>query len=221
MTINEVDITSLQTLMESAVAAIPATSVARKAAHKKAIKDFDIDHLLAMQDQMADAINKMTACTFITEDREELNEIQLTLVMQALDQQKNIKDLLEVWYQEARDAIFRTITTHLAKNGVDEPEFAPGEVPVPALEKKFTREGGKAKLTLDHEKLAEGLGTERWNKVYTTEIIPERTETKVDEDKLIQLVANEPALLEVFKTAVRVDGRTPLRLNTRKLGEDE
>jgi hypothetical protein len=221
MTINEMDTTSLQGLMESAIAATPVTSVARKAAHKKAIKEFDIDHLLAMQDQMADAINQMTACTFITEDRPELSEAQLELVMRALDQQKNIKDLLEVWYQEARDAIFRTITTNLTKNGVEDAEFAPGEAPILAMGKKFVREGGKAKLTLDHEKLAEGFGIERWNKIHTTEIIPERTETKVDEDKLIQMVANEPALLDVFKTAVRVDGRTPIRLNIRKLDADE
>jgi hypothetical protein len=225
MTINEMDTTSLQSLMESVVKPLtPSTGVARRAAHTKALKletSEDVEHLLDMQDQMRDFINQMTKCSFVTTDPEKLTESQLELVMTTLVELKNIEDLLKAWYQEARTAVFTHITTTLAENGVDEPEWAPGEALVPALGRKFTRTGGRAKLTLDHAKLAEGFGEERWNLVHTTRIIPERKEIVVDEDKLVQMVANEPALLDVFKTAVRVDSRTPQALNTGKLDVDE
>jgi hypothetical protein len=217
MTINEMDTTSLQSLMEGVAAAIPATSVARKAAHKKAILDFDIDHLLAMQDNMSAFINQMTACTFLTEDREELTEPQLAQVMTTLEAKKNISDLLEVWYQQAREAVFTHITNKLAANGVDEPEFAPGDAPVPMLEKKFAREGGKLTPQLDLPKLAEKLGTERWNKVHTTVTVPERTNEVLDEDKLLELVANDHSVLEIFKECITSGKRTPQKLNIRKL----
>jgi hypothetical protein len=220
MTINEMDTTSLQSLMEGVIAATPATSVARKAAHAKALAEFDIDHLLKMQDEMSDAINQMTACTFITEDKEQLSEAQLELVMTALEQQKNIKDLLETWYQLARSAVFTHITNNLAHNGVDEPEFASGDAAVPALGKKFAREGGKLTPTLDFAKLAEKLGTERWNTVHTTTIIPERRETKVDEDKLLELVANDHSVMDIFRECITSGKRTPQKLNIRKLDSE-
>lgn len=221
MTINEMDTTSLQSLMEGVAKATPATSVARKAAHQKAIVDFDIDHLLAMQDKMNGFINQMTACTFITEDRDELTEVQLAQVMTTLEAQKDIKDLLETWYQQARTAVFAHITHNLDNNGVDEPEFAPGDAPVPMLEKRFAREGGKLTPTLDFTKLAKKLGTERWNLVHTTTIIPERREDELDEDKLLELVANDHSVLEIFKECITSGKRTPQKLNIRKLDEDE
>lgn len=221
MTINEMDTTSLQSLMESAVKPeTPSSGVARRAAHTRALKletSEDVEHLLNMQDKMRDFINQMTKCSFITGNPEQLTESQLELLMTTLDAQKNIKDLLESWYQEARSAVFTHITIQLTENGVDEPEWAPGEAPVPALSRKFTRTGGRAKLALDHAKLAEKFGEERWNQVHTTKVIPERKETVVDEDKLVQMVANEPALLDVFKECVRVDSRTARTLNTGKL----
>lgn len=222
MTIQDLDgTTSLESLMESAKPKTPATGVARRAEHRKALENFDIDHLLGMQDELADLVNHMSACTFITEDHETLSENRLELVMTALDSVKNAQDFMKSWYELARLALFTHITNTLAANGVEDPEWATGEAPVPALGRKFTREGGKAKLTLDHTKLAEGLGEQHWNNVHTTKLIPARTETVVDEDKLVELVANNPELLEVFKTAVRVDSRTSQRLNTREIEDEE
>ena len=219
MTINEaLEAASLQALIEGVAEKVPAaTSVARKAAHQKALETFDIDHLLTMQDKMKASIDQMTANTFSIDELGELSDFQLASLMRELLDQKDIKDLIETRYQMIRTAVFAHITERLANNGVEDPEFAPGEAPVSELGKKFTREGGKLKATLNHAKLAELLGTERWNKVHTTVTIPERTETKLDEDALLELVSQDFSVLEIFKACVTSGERTSQRLNIRKL----
>lgn len=226
MTINEaLEAASLQALMEQMAEGpkVPVPSQkARAAEHEAALENVDLDHMLKMAEKMKDAVTSMVSNIIDFRDSGPLLSSEaLAALMIELNDAKDIEKLLKARYEKMiRPAIFTHITETLAANGVEDPQYAQGEAPVPELGLKFTRVGGRAKLTLDHTRLAEALGEERWNQVHITTIIPERRETKLDEDALLALVASDPSVLETFKACVRIDGRTPQQLRTEKIGDD-
>lgn len=230
MTINEaLEAASLEALMDTmadeVVNPAPTPSQAsRKAAHEAAMENLDanIDHMLAMQEKMQNAANQIVGNIIDLKDSgPELSAEALKALMIELQDAKDIANFLKTRYEKMlRPIIFAHITELLAAKGVPEPQFAAGDAPVPSLGKRFARTGGKAKTTLDFEKFAELLGEERWNQVHTTTIIPERTETKLDEQALIKLVASDPSIMELFKQCMRVDSRTNQALNIYNLEEE-
>lgn len=205
MTINEaLEAASLQALMQDmAEAKAPVTSgVQRRAAHQTALENFDIDHLLSMQDKMRAAIDQMTANLFAFDSpTTELSDTQLASLMRELLDQKDIKDLIDVRYQMIRTLVFAHITEKLDANGVENPEFAPGEAVVPELGKKFARETSK-KISLDEKKLHSLLGEEKWNEVCDITVVPEHVETSLSTEKLLKLINDNPELMEVLRDCI-------------------
>jgi hypothetical protein len=134
-------------------------------------------------------------------------------------EQADVKRLLEIRYQMLRTRVFNHITAVNTAKGLPDPEHVPGEAPVPLLGRRFTREGGKAKATLDHAKLMECLGPERAAKVLRTVEIPAHTETHLNEDALLDLVREDSTVLELIRDCVISGGYGVARFRIRPLLE--
>jgi hypothetical protein len=197
---------TLQALIDEAAEAVPlpsATGVAQKAALEMAIGNADADKLMELNEVMLGLIEQILANKIDLEHLGLLTPAELyDLMVERLDEQK-LEYLLEVRYKMLRAAVFAHITAQhkLGVTKVRDPEHTPGEAEVPKLGKKFVRQGGKAKYTLDFEKLAKKLGKKRWAQVYKTKVVPEFTipeheEHFVDEKALARLVAEEPKVLD-------------------------
>lgn len=191
------------------------TAAQRKDTHRNMLEQFDIDKLLAMQEKMARAIDRMTANQIDLEEPGVLSPEKAEELMIELLDQTDIKELLEVRRELIRAAVFSHLTEEARRAKKPEPEFTPGSVPVPALGKKFVREAGnRAAPTLDETLLREALGAD-WESVYEIEvipeqIIPERIEYKLDPEKVMKLAEDDPKVLEaVRKSLIPGDRRTP------------
>jgi hypothetical protein len=215
-------VASLQALLNQAAsekATDRSTGVKRKAAHRRAIEDTDISHLLDLQDKAKLAIYQMTNNKIDLDEPHLLADPELMALMVEYLDQRDIKELLEVRYAMIREAIFAHIDKLNEADEVKDPEHAPREVPVPELNKKWTREGGRIKAGLDKDKLAELLGPERWKQVCKAIIIPEHVEYQLDEDALVNMVSEHPETMELIRDCVIAGGYTPMSLHVRELIE--
>lgn len=198
---------SLQSLIDAAAEARPKppTGAARKAALTEAIRQSNIDKLMALNEKMSGIMGRILANKDITETLGLLTESELLALMEELEDEQRVKELLEIRYQSIRSAVFAHITeTHRAK-GVPDPERTPGEAPVPALGKRFTREGGKPKAKLDQDRLAAKLGKKRWDEVCKKVVVPavaEHVEYVLDEDRIVALAQRDPDVLEIVRDCV-------------------
>lgn len=216
---------SLQSLIDAAAAPgpKPPTGVQRKADLAEAIRQSNIDKLMALHDKMSGIIGRIVANKDITEQLGTLSEGDLYALMEELTDEQRVKELLEIRYQAIRTAVFAHITETHRANGVDDPDHTPGEAAVPALGKKFTREGGKAKAQLDKERLAAKLGQERWAEVCRKVVVPEHVEYVLDEDKMIALVQADPDVMEIFRQCVVPGkyGTATFRVRELKTNDDD
>ena len=189
------------------------STAARLEALAVAVTQQDLERLLELQDKMAKAVD--TALTNTTEDDTLIctPERLASLMAEHIDF-TDISDLLALRYQLRRDRIFAHITAMHEAAGVDDPDHAPGAIPVPEHGRKFTREGGKIKVTLAEGRLAEMLGPERAKRVFQTVV---RTETVRDDDALMELVREDPSVLEMVRECVVPGGYTPMSFHVRNL----
>lgn len=216
----EMEIGSLQELIDAAAAAepLPAQSgVARKAQIAAALATTNLDELIALQEKLEGVIDRILANAIDTDDEGTLTDDELYgLMLEALEQ-ADVKRLLEIRYQMIRTRVFSHITAVHKDNGVDDPEHTPGEARVPLLGKRFVRQGGKPKATLDHARLLDCLGPERAAKVLREVEIPARTETHLNEDALLELVREDPTVLELIRTCVISNGYGVVSFHIRDL----
>lgn len=211
---------TLRALMDETVA--PAggkqSGRARAAQIAEAITVKDLDELNALQAKMTGIIDQIVANSFDVEDVGQCTDEQLEALMVELLDNKDLKRLAEVRYQMIRKRIFSHLNAVHAANKVIDPEQAPGEVPVPSLGKKFTREGGRVKALLNHDELRERLGEERWAQVCNVEVIPEHTEYHLDETKLMALAADSGReVMDILRQCVHPGARTPQSFHVRNL----
>ena len=196
------------------------SSKARSERIADAISRKDLDELDALQEKMSGLIDKIMGNTFDPDELAECDEEELQRLLIEAEDHKDLKRLIEVRYQMIRTRVFNHITAANKAKGVTEPEFAPGEAPVPALGKKFTREGGRVKAVLDHDKLRKALGKKRWQQVSKAVVVPavaEHIEYTLDEDKILELVRKDPKVLDIFRDCVSAGTRTPVSFHVRKL----
>lgn len=191
------------------------TAAQRKDSHRNMLEQFDIDKLLAMQEKMSQAIDRMTANQIDLEEPGALSPEKAEELMVELLEQTDIKELLEVRRELIRAAVFSHLTEEARRTGVADPEFVTGSVPVPALGKKFVREGGnRAAPTLDETLFREALGA-AWEEVYDVQVIPEqvipeRVEYTLDPEKVMKLAEEDSKVLEALrKSLIPGARRTP------------
>jgi hypothetical protein len=191
------------------------TSAQRKDTHRAMLEKFDIDKLLAMQEKMALAIDRMTANQIDPGEPGVLSPEKAEELMIELLEQTDIKELLEVRRELIREAVFSHLTEEAKREGHSDPEFVPGSVSVPSLGRKFVREGGnRAAPALDEIMFREAMGA-AWEEVYDVQvipeqIIPERVEYTLDPEKVMKLAEKNPKVLEALrKSLIPGDRRTP------------
>lgn len=191
------------------------TAAQRKDSHRNMLDKFDIDKLLAMQEKMAQAIDRMTANQIDPSEPGVLSPEKAEELMIEILDQTDIKELLEVRRELIRTAVFAHITEEARREGKPEPEFVTGSVAAPALGRKFVREGGgRAAPKLDETLLREALGA-GWREVYDVEVIPEqvipeRIEYTLDPEKVMKLAEKDPKVLEALrKSLIPGERRTP------------
>ena len=214
---------TLQSLIDAAAEAgpKPPTGVERKAALAEAIRQSNIDKLMALQEKTTGIVGRIVANKSITESLGRLSEAELLALMEELEVEQRVKELLELRYQMIRTAVFAHITETHRANGVEDPDHTPGEAPVPAMGKRFTREGGKAKAQLDKELLASKLGEKRLAEVSRTVVIPEHVEHVLDEERMLALVQRDPEVMEIFRSCVVPGKYGAPRFHIRELKTDD
>ena len=175
----------------------------RKAAIRKALADANkkavADHVKACKNLPAQAAEVALRGDEIAENGMSDEDAVLTM-RQALDI-KLAKELADASYEAIKALVYRSMDLAFAEAGEEFPEHTNGYIDVPELGKRFCREGaGRKEATLDDAKLAELLGEELFAAVTTEKVVVTRV---VDEDKLAAAVADNPALLEQVRAAVK------------------
>lgn len=148
---------------------------------------------------------------------EGLTEEQAAVVMDQVVDGKVIGEMVAATYEAVRQAVFITMDIAAAEAGEPEPSQTPMVLDVPSLGRRFSRENcGRGRASLDFEALEESLGPEVWAAVTV-----ERTVRVLDEDALVEAVADDPSVLERVRAAVRPgEWKTP-RLLVRDIPADE
>ncbi len=191
-----------------------ATAAKRKDAHKKMLEDFDLDALLAMQEKMAQTVDRITANQMDLKAGLLDEGTARELMVEILDQ-TDIKELLEVRRDMIRSVVFEHITEINSRQGAADPENTNGSLEVPELGKRFSKEScGRKPPKVDQEALMEELGDD-FDKACRIEVIPEHVvpesqEYVLDHDKLQKMAEEDPAVLEkIRRCLIPGDYRTP------------
>lgn len=211
---------TLQSILDYAVESAPREPSAkdRSSEIEKAITDQDAKKLAEIQDRLTTVVSHILNNHIDLDNLQPCTPEQLHHLMAELLDQKDIKRLVEVRYKMLRAQVFHHITETNRAKGIADPEWAPGEAFVPEVGKKFTREGGRIKGQLDQKALMEALGPERWRRVTTLKSIPAvpaHTVEELDEDKVLQLIKDDPSVLEVIGGCVVPGGRTTQSFHVR------
>lgn len=215
--LEEIEAADLQSLIDQVAVPPTKTGVARTAEIAAALQTSDLDELIALQEKLEGIIDRILANTIDPDDTGLLTDDELhDLMVERLDQ-SDIEKLIKLRYSLIRTRVFAHITEDNRLHGVSDPEHAPGEARVVALGKRFTREGGRAKALLDHERLRKALGEALWAQVSRAEVIPARTEYHLDEAALLKLVRNDPKMLLVIKDCVIPGGYGAVRFHIRPI----
>ena len=194
----------------------------RQAEYLAAIKDVDLDKFMELQEQLAELVEMVLSNPIDLDNLDKLTLDQAKGLMEEFLAQKQAKAFFDLRYNMLRAAVFEHITRVNAERKVAHPDRAPGEIPVPELGKKFTREGGKMKAAFDRAKMAEVLTPEQFATVYRTvhveeQVIEAHDEEIFDEDALKDLVHANFGILEKLRGAVIPQGFTPSSLHVRPL----
>lgn len=216
---------ALEAMMSAAAEAVfekLPTKSETDAANLAAIKSGDLDKLMEMQEQAAGMIEAILDNPIDLDNLGSLTTEQAEALMAELLDQKQVEALIKLRYSMIRAAVFAHITEDNKSKKVAYPDRAPGEIPVYALGKKFTREGGKLRASFDRDKLAQVLTPEQFAQVYRTvhveeQVIEAHDEEVFDEDALKVLVQSNYAILEKLRDAVVPQGFSPSSLHVRPL----
>jgi hypothetical protein len=198
------------------------TTGERQAEYLAAIKDKDLSQLLELQEKMVSVVDRIVANNIDLENLDTLSAQEAEALMVELIEQKDIEVLLKLRYAMIRAAVFAHIDMDNTARKIAYPEKAPGEIEVPPLGKRFTREGGKMRATFDQAKMAQVLTKEQYDRIYPTVAVPEQvieahTEERFDEDALHDMVMADFSLLEKLRAAVVPSGFTPSSFHIRAI----
>jgi hypothetical protein len=213
----------LSEFAEEAFQKLP-TQTETKADYLAAINQSDLDKLLELQETSASVIDQAVANVIDLDNLAEMTPERAEALMAEVLDLKKVKAFIELRNSLVRAAVFAEITRRNAEKKVVHPDKAPGEVAVPTMGMKFTREGGKLKAQLSKEEMAKHLTKEQFARVYPTVHVPARVEVieaydeqNLDEEALSALVLADPAVMEAIRASVIPNGFTPSSFHQRKL----
>ena len=205
----------------------PNTIASRKQAWVDMVKNFDVDGLLELQDTMKSFVDKHVGrLEFDPESPRELTHEEAVGLMSEYQDVEKILEFMETQKASIRDATFGSLTAKYEAMGIEDPEIEPGEIRVPELGKRFCKEGGgRTAPSLDEVALAELMG-EDWDKVTDTieveeVVIPAHTEVVLNEEKLMKLAVNNPAILELVRKSLIPGKPKNVRFQVRPLPKND
>jgi hypothetical protein len=151
-----------------------------------------------------------------------LDENEATIVMEQVLSGKLLEEFVKATYETAKSLVFTSLDNGFAEAGEEFPEHTNGSIDVPALGKRFVREGaGRKPAILVEADLRDAVGDDVWEEITSEEVIPEQRVRVLDEAKLIAATTANPALLEQVRAAVKAgDWKTP-RLMIRDIPANE
>jgi len=172
---------------------------------RDALASMDVDKLLAMQETMSNYVDLIAKHELdFAAPPKDLSEEQKVRMMRSSLMTKEVKEFLEVYYNWVRSTVFGVITEAKEAEGVEDADFAKGEIEVKSLGKRFCKEGGgRRDPVLDEEKLQELLGKEEWEGCLETEVIPAQEVTVFSVEKLMQLAESNPSVLEKIRVCLK------------------
>jgi hypothetical protein len=160
---------------------------------------------------------KLVAVIATDSDAHVLDEQEVVLVAEQILAGKLLEEWIKATYETAKGLVFGSLDAEFAAQGEEFPQHIDGYIDVPELGKRLVREGtGRKDSTLDEDKLRELIGEDAFNAISV-----EVTSRQIDETLLAAAAAENPALLEDVRAAVKVgDWKSP-RLMIRDIPADE
>jgi len=176
------------------------TIAQRKDALKEDFANYDVDKLLAIQADLNDFINLVTAP--LTSEGDILNDHDRVLVGRQFVAQRKLGELCDVVKDQVKAFSFGHISATLEAAGEIDPDNTNGSIEIPELSLRLCREAaGYNTPTIDEPLLKELLGPERWDQVYET-----HTETVIRKgvnlEKLFALADGDPEVLMHVEAAL-------------------
>lgn len=184
------------------------TIAARKAAHKKAIAELDVETIEATSARLANLTSTIVSVDDLTKALDV--QAQGNLITMAVEA-KAAKEVVDVLLELAKTITF----AHLdATVGINEN----GEIKVPGTSKVLRREGaGQGDPEVDLNVLKDMLGEDAASVIVTTHVpehtvvVPASTTTELNEQALYMLIQKDPSKMAALRAAI-----TPGKTKTPK-----
>lgn len=191
----------------------------RKAAMRKALAENNEIALAELSDAL-DAIiplGQELAEQFDEVEVKGLNEENIVTAMTAYLKVKMASEGAGTLHDLVRQMVFRSMDLAAAEDGEEFPEHTNMVMDVPALGKRFCREGaGRKEAEFDMDKLRAVVGDELFSKVTVAKVT-----YKVDETALSTAILANPELMEQLRDAVKPGDWKSARLMVRDIPANE
>lgn len=214
-------VVALQALLERTqsveVPAVEKSTVAtRKQAYREMWNDDDVEKMIEVKDTVEGLVDRIRDTNLEGEGIVSA-DLARALMQEHLDR-RLVTEAFDARKELVKARIFLAIDAVLAAEGIEDPQHHNGEVDVPELGLKFTREAtSPGKRELDEGKLRVALGEELWKKVCDKEIIPATVEFKLNTTRLLDLANADVSLLDKIGECIKPAVPQAGRLNVRKL----
>lgn len=175
------------------------TVAVRKERLRADLEQFNVDKLLELQDKMGSFIDLVTLSLG---EVEVLDERSRTILMSQFLGQRDIGEFADVVRAKIKEIAFAHIDAVLEAEGVADPANANGSIEVPALGKKFCKEGaGFSDPSINEGELA-GLLPEAVVKAVFVEREVVKVERQLDLQALFAAVEADPTLMPAIQASL-------------------
>lgn len=190
------------------------TVASRKATILTDMQQGRLERLKYFKDLMSSFID---LATLDLGDLELMTESQAHTLMTQFLAQRDIGEFMDVCRDRIKEVVFDHLNAEFALAGEEDPSSVNGSIEVPSLGKRFAREGaGYNDPSVNEVLLAEVLG-DKIDEVYIEEVIPEQRVRKLSLDKLMDLIDQDPKVMEKVREALIPGTPKTARLVVRDL----
>lgn len=167
-------------------------------------EDLPAEKVTDLRKRMMNFVDDLFAKVHLDEARELTPEESRSLMAEFLDAEE-FKIVFAARREAAKTLVFNHLTAENIEKNIPEPDNHNGSIEVPELGKKFCREGtGREEPVLHHAVLLEKLDKDDYDKITDKERIPSHTKLTVNEEKLMALCREKPAILEIVRKAITI-----------------
>jgi hypothetical protein len=190
------------------------TVAVRKERLRADLEEFNVDRLLDLQTKMANFIDLVTLSLG---DVEMLDEKSRTVLMSQCLGQRDIGEFVEVVRGKIKEIAFAHIDAALESDGVEDPANTNGYLEVPALGKKFCKEGaGFSDPSINEGELYGLLPEAVRDAVFVTKEVV-KVERQLDLQLLFAAVEADPNLMTAIASSLSEGSAKTPKLVVRDL----